>query len=61
MMGRLDSALIFIKVANLLQRQQVLPKEVQLAFINEGTDIYLAFSRNHPDAMRLQKKFELGL
>ena len=61
MMGRLDCALIFIKVANLLQGQQVLSKEIQLAFMNEGTDIYLAFSRNHPDAVRLQKKFEFGL
>ena len=60
-LGRLDSALIFLKVANLLKRQHKLPDEIELAFINEGTDIYLAFSKSHPQSKHYQAIFENGL
>lgn len=60
-LGRLDSALIFVKVANLLKRQHKLPDEIELAFINEGTDIYLAFSKLHPQSQHYQVIFEKGL
>ncbi|RZF85511.1 transporter substrate-binding domain-containing protein [Pseudoalteromonas sp. CO325X] len=61
MLGRLDSALIFIKSANYLRRTQGISDNIQVAFINEGTDIFLAFSPHHPDGERLQKLFEQGL
>ncbi|MEO2281968.1 substrate-binding periplasmic protein [Pseudoalteromonas pernae] len=60
-LGRLDGAIIFIKAANYLRRADEIPDNIQIAFLNEGTDIYLAFSREHPDGARLQKLFEKGL
>ncbi|WP_462156738.1 substrate-binding periplasmic protein [Pseudoalteromonas sp. GB56] len=60
-LGRLDGAIIFIKAANYLRRADEIPDNIQIAFLNEGTDIYLAFSPDHPDGKRMQKLFEKGL
>lgn len=60
-LGRLDSTLIFLKAANVLKRQGELPDNVQIAFLNEATGMYLAFSATHPDGKQLQKQFETGL
>ena len=59
--GRIDLTIIYDKTANILLNQLRLQENIQLAFINETTPIYLAFSRRHSQGQHYADLFDQGM
>jgi len=59
--GRIDLTIIYDKTANILLNRLRLQANIQLAFINETTPIYLAFSRRHVQGQYYADLFDQGM
>ncbi len=59
--GRIDLTIIYDKTANILLSRLKLQTNIQLAFINETTPIYLAFSRSHSQGQYYADLFDQGM
>jgi polar amino acid transport system substrate-binding protein len=59
--GRVDSVILFEKTANLFLAEMNLLNEVFAAFPSEPSRIYVAFSRQHPQAGHYLAKLDEGL
>lgn len=58
---RIDSTILYEKTAKLLLERYKLKDKIEIAFTNEATAIYLAFSKKHPKAEELSKVFDQGM
>jgi polar amino acid transport system substrate-binding protein len=59
--GRVDTVILFEKTANLFLNEMNLQEEVFAAFSSEPSRIYVAFSRQHPEARHYMEKLDEGL
>ncbi len=59
--GRIDGTIIYDKTASILIKQLKLKSNIEFAFQNEKTPIYLAFSKKHPDGQYYADKFDEGM
>ena len=59
--GRVDSIILFEKTANLFLGDMNLHNEIFAAFPGEPSRIYVAFSRQHPEAGHYLEKLDQGL
>lgn len=59
--GRLDTVILFEKTANLFLNEMNLQEEVFAVFRSEPSRIYVAFSRQHPEARHYLEKLDEGL
>lgn len=59
--GRVDTVILFEKTANLFLKMMNLQEEVFAAFPSEPSKIYVAFSKQHPDALYYMEKLDEGL
>jgi polar amino acid transport system substrate-binding protein len=59
--GRVDMVILFEKTANLFLNELKLQEEVFAAFPSEPSRIYVAFSRQHPEAGHYLDKLDEGL
>jgi polar amino acid transport system substrate-binding protein len=59
--GRVDTVILFEKTANLLLTDMNLQTEVVAAFPSEPSRIYVAFSRQHPEARHYMEMLDEGL
>ena len=59
--GRVDTVILFEKTANLFLDEMNLQEEVFAAFPSEPSRIYVAFSRQHPEARHYLEKLDEGL
>jgi len=59
--GRVDTVILFEKTANLFLDEMNLQNEVFAAFSSEPSRIYVAFSKQHPQAKHYQEKLDEGL
>lgn len=59
--GRVDTVILFEKTANLFLDEMKLQEEVFAAFPSEPSRIYVAFSRQHPEAGHYLEKLDQGL
>ena len=59
--GRVDTVILFEKTANLFLKEMNLHNEVFAAFPSDPSRIYVAFSKQHPQAKHYQEKLDEGL
>ncbi|MFC7049318.1 substrate-binding periplasmic protein [Emcibacter nanhaiensis] len=59
--GRLDAVIMFDAIAEVVLAKTQAQQEIRRAFDGEHSDIYVAFSRKHPEAGMLAEELDAGL